>query len=71
MVVSDKIRPIKPEDIPALKTVIDANELFPSDMLDEMIAGYFQKRRVHNEFWFTYKDKKANCDRILCARKDD
>ncbi len=55
MAISDKIRPIKPEDIPALKTVIDANELFPSDMLDEMIADYFQNESS-SDLWFTYED---------------
>jgi len=57
MAISDKIRPIKLEDIPALKTVIDANELFPSEMLDDMIADYFRSEDT-NEFWFTYEDKK-------------
>ena len=57
MATSDKIRPIEPEDISALKTVIDANDLFPPDMLDEMTADYFQNEN-NNEFWFTYEDDK-------------
>lgn len=51
------IRPITPDDLPALKTVIDANELFPSDMLDEMISDYFSNEDS-NEYWFTYDDGK-------------
>ena len=57
MTISGRIRPIKPKDIPALKTVIDANDLFPSDMLDEMTADYFQNEN-NNELWFTYEDDK-------------
>ena len=55
MAVSDAIRPILPQDIPALKTVIEANGLFPPDMLDGMISGYFSSASI-GEFWFTYKD---------------
>ncbi|CAA9368472.1 MAG: hypothetical protein AVDCRST_MAG93-8188 [uncultured Chloroflexia bacterium] len=35
------IRPITRDDVPALKVVIDANDLFPADMLDDMVADYF------------------------------
>ncbi|MEM8672399.1 MAG: GNAT family N-acetyltransferase [Cyanobacteria bacterium P01_G01_bin.67] len=49
------IRPIKPDDLPALKTVIDANELFPSDLLDEMISDYFSNEDSH-DYWFTYDE---------------
>ena len=51
------IRPVKPDDLPALKTVIDANELFPSDMLDEMISDYFSNEDS-KDYWFTYDDGK-------------
>lgn len=51
------IRPVKPEDLPALKTVIDANQLFPSAMLDEMISDYFSNENS-NDFWLTYDDGK-------------
>ena len=49
------IRPVTPEDLPALKAVIDANELFPSDMLDEMILDYFNNENS-KDYWFTYDD---------------
>ena len=55
METDTNIRPIVPSDIPALKAVIDANELFPSDMLDEMISDYFNGEK-NNNFWFTYED---------------
>ncbi|MGL4879516.1 MAG: GNAT family N-acetyltransferase [Waterburya sp.] len=58
MTILNKIRPITYEDIPALKTVIEANDLFPSDMLDDMISGYFNNENG-SEFWFTYEDRKA------------
>jgi ribosomal protein S18 acetylase RimI-like enzyme len=35
------IREITSSDLPFLKTVIDATELFPSEMLDGMMSGYF------------------------------
>jgi ribosomal protein S18 acetylase RimI-like enzyme len=34
------IRPLHSADLPAIKAVIDATGLFPSDMPDEMTAGY-------------------------------
>jgi ribosomal protein S18 acetylase RimI-like enzyme len=51
------IRPVKPKDLPALKTVINANQLFPSDMLDEMISDYFNDEDS-NDLWLTYDDNK-------------
>lgn len=51
------IRPVTPDDLPALKTVIDANQLFPSDLLDEMISDYFNNEDS-NDYWFTYDDSK-------------
>jgi ribosomal protein S18 acetylase RimI-like enzyme len=45
------IRPITLSDIPSLKTVIDATELFPSEMLDGMISGYFDGNTP--ELWLT------------------
>lgn len=57
MSISNKIRAIAKEDLPDLKTVIEANDLFPPDMLDEMIADYFQNES-NNEFWFTCEDDK-------------
>lgn len=34
------IRPLLQADLPAIKAVIDATGLFPSDMLDDMTQGY-------------------------------
>jgi hypothetical protein len=46
MKTNTNIRAVKRNDIPDLKTVIEANRLFPSDMLDEMISGYFNDRNA-------------------------
>jgi GNAT superfamily N-acetyltransferase len=46
------IRPIAAEDLPDLKTIIDATGLFPSDMLDSMIATYFSDGQA-DELWLT------------------
>lgn len=39
-------------DLPALKEVLDTLELFPSEMLNEMISDYFNNPD-NPEFWFT------------------
>lgn len=51
------IRPTVAADLPALKQVIDSNELFPSEMLDDMIAAYLANP-ANGEFWLTDDDEK-------------
>ncbi|MEM6614879.1 MAG: GNAT family N-acetyltransferase [Cyanobacteria bacterium P01_C01_bin.72] len=53
--MSDNIRAVKPQDVAAIKAIIDANELFPSQMLDEMMSGYFTNSDSE-ELWLTYDD---------------
>lgn len=54
------IRAVIHNDLAALKKVIDANDLFPSDMLDEMLSDYFDNTNTDQEqasdLWFTYED---------------
>lgn len=53
------IRAITPADLPALKTVIDACGLFPSEMLDDMIAGHFNGQTTGeptDALWLTIDD---------------
>ena len=50
--MSIEIRPIAVEDLPALKAVVEASELFPSDMLEEMMSDYFTSDRSR-EIWLT------------------
>lgn len=49
------IRPLTSTDLPAVKAVIDANELFPSEMLDEMTKPYLSGATT-DEFWLTFDD---------------
>ena len=46
------VRPATPEDVPVLKTIIDATGLFPSSMLDEMMADYFSNP-ASTDVWLT------------------
>ncbi len=52
--LSSPIRPVTPDDTDALKAVIDASGLFPSEMLDDMISGYFSG--AADDFWLTIDD---------------
>ncbi len=52
---SGAIRPATRDDTAALKAVIDANDLFPSGMLDDMMAGYFNGDAASG-FWLTLDD---------------
>ena len=47
-----QVRPVRRDDLPALKRVIDANQLFPSELLDDMIAPYLGGGDT-GEFWLT------------------
>ena len=46
------IRHVQPADIDGLKAVIEATNLFPPDLLDDMIAGYFSGE-AGTDFWLT------------------
>ncbi len=46
------IRKAIQEDLPYLKGVLDSIELFPSEMLDEMISGFFSNPDSE-DIWFT------------------
>lgn len=49
------IRYTEASDLPALKQIIDAVDLFPSELLDDMFSGG-SKDSDQNEFWLTYDD---------------
>lgn len=55
MKIHRNIRPVRPDDMPALKVVIDGSGLFPSEMLDDMISEYFEDEEGR-EFWLTYEE---------------
>jgi len=42
--------------MPALKAIIDAVGLFPSEMLDDMMAAYFMAQSECTDFWLTDDD---------------
>lgn len=48
------IRPIVPEDMPALRAVIEATDLFPSAMLNDMTADFFAGGS--EDLWLTLGD---------------
>jgi ribosomal protein S18 acetylase RimI-like enzyme len=49
------IRPVKPDDLAGLKSVIDANGLFPSELLEDMLAGYFDGT-ASDDMWLVDDD---------------
>lgn len=51
-----RIRPVRPDDVGALKGVIDATGLFPADLLDEMLAGYLAAGHAGDDLWLTVDD---------------
>ncbi|MEM6805233.1 MAG: GNAT family N-acetyltransferase [Bacteroidota bacterium] len=62
----DSIRAVEKGDITALKKVLDSIELFPSEMLDDMIADYFNN--PHSEdIWFTAIEKAEAISIAYCA----
>ncbi len=48
------IRPITQTDLPQLKAVIDSSELFPADLLDEMVADFFANPQTV-DMWVTFE----------------
>lgn len=57
MQTNTKIRPVMLSDLPTLKATIEANSLFPLDLLDDIISDYFAKENG-SSFCFTYEDKE-------------
>lgn len=50
------IRPVTSADVPALKFLIDAVGLFPPEMLDGMMADYFDDPANSGHHWLTLDD---------------
>ena len=66
----DKIRPYRPGDLPAVKRLIDAAELFPSELLDGMVPG--GEDAVDDEaaeFWLTHDDDGV--DAVACCAPEE
>lgn len=49
------LRPLRADDLPAVKAVIEACGLFPSEMLDEMAAAFLGPEPCQ-EFWLVYDE---------------
>ncbi|WP_197041920.1 GNAT family N-acetyltransferase [Sandarakinorhabdus oryzae] len=49
------IRSLHPSDLPAAKAIIDSVGLFPSELLDDMVAGYFAEP-PSGEIWLVVDD---------------
>ncbi|TAD96343.1 MAG: GNAT family N-acetyltransferase [Bacteroidetes bacterium] len=47
-----KVRKVNPQDLEALKIVIDTNELFPSELLEDMMKDYFNNPDTQ-DIWLT------------------
>lgn len=47
------IRPIKLEDIPDLKDIIQTSGLFPAELLDDMTSDYFTNPGETTDIWLT------------------
>jgi ribosomal protein S18 acetylase RimI-like enzyme len=46
------VRKVKKQDLPALKSILNTIELFPAEMLDDMIAPYLEDA-LSEDIWFT------------------
>lgn len=54
-------------DIASIKAVIDATALFPSEMLDDMMAGYLSGES--EEIWLTTDDANADSVAYCCPER--
>ncbi|TRX58431.1 GNAT family N-acetyltransferase [Fulvivirga sp. M361] len=64
--MEQRIRKVKKEDIQALKSVVDSSELFPSDLLDEMIHDYLTNSSS-KDIWFTTTENGVPISMGYCA----
>lgn len=61
-----KIRMITKSDIPALKIVLESIELFPSEMLEDMISDYLTNEDSQ-DIWFATEQNKSPVSIGYCA----
>lgn len=60
------IRKVKKDDIQYLKDVLDSIELFPSEILDDMILDFFNNPDTE-EIWFTATENEIPISIGYCA----
>lgn len=51
MAESHVIRALRADDVDAVKRVIDSTALFPSELLDEMVAGFLSGSSPNDHWW--------------------
>jgi len=61
-----KIRPVERGDLPALKAVLTSSELFPAELLDDMIADYLSNEKSA-DIWFTMVKEDHPISLAYCA----
>ena len=61
-----QIRKITPQDLEHLKAVIDSNELFPSDLLDDMTTDFFTNENS-KDIWLTKEVNNKPIVVVYCA----
>lgn len=64
--MNGEIRKVEKTDIPALKTVLDSSELFPSHLLEDMMSDYLYNESSE-EIWFTTTDQGTPISLGYCA----
>lgn len=60
------IRNIRQEDLNSLKAVINSNELFPSELLEDMTSDYFANVQT-TDIWLTMEDEGKVIAVSYCA----
>ena len=63
------IRPATARDIPAIGSLAEATDLFPADMLDDMIAGYLSEEAP--DIWFVAEDAAPIAPEALSIAPED
>ena len=61
------IRPIKLEDIPDLKDIIQTSGLFPAELLDDMTSDYFNNPGETTDIWLTLTVDGKSIGIAYCA----
>jgi len=64
--MNTSIRKVEKEDLEHLKSVLDSIELFPSEMLDDMISDYFDNPDSQ-DIWFTAIENNEPVSIGYCA----
>ncbi len=68
MMPSKDIRPIRASDIEDLKAVLDETELFPSELLEDMIRPYLEVPDCA-DIWTTYENEGKAVAVLYCEKE--